>query len=111
MQVFGKAIETRHGNFNAGDPLPSEWTGKETIRQLRERFGEDAVIDKKNASDSFIGFGDRLADIEKLLASFADRMAKAEKSLGSIDGSLAEMGGYLMEIRESLGKREKKLNV
>ena len=112
MQVFGKAIETRHGNFNAGDPLPSEWQGsKETIRQLREKFGPDAVVEKKSASDSFVSFGDRLADIEKLLADLASRVAGTEKSLGSIDGSLAELGGYLMEIRESLGKREKKLNV
>ena len=112
MQGFGKAIETRHGSFNAGDPLPSEWTGKETIRQLREQFGQDAVIKRKSASDSFIGFGDRLADIEKLLADLATRVAGTEKSLGSIDGSLAELGGYLMEIRESLGvgKKEKRPN-
>lgn len=109
MQVFGKHIESTHGNFNAGDPLPPEWTGKETIHQLREQFGEDAVIDKKSASDSFIGFGDRLADIEKLLASFADKMGKAEKSLGSIDESLAEL---IDTFKESLGvgKKEKKPN-
>jgi len=112
MQVFGKAIETKHGNFNPGDPLPPEWTGKETIRQLREKFGPDAIVEKKSTSDSFVSFGDRLADIEKLLADLASRVAGTEKSLGSIDGSLAELGGYLMEIRESLGvgKREKKLN-
>ena len=109
MQGFGKAIETRHGNFNAGDPLPSEWTGKETIRQLREQFGQDAVIEKKSASDSFVGFGDRLADIEKLLASVSDRMARAEKSLGSIDGSLVDL---IDTFKESLGvgKKEKKPN-
>ena len=109
MQVFGKAIETRHGNFNPGDPLPPEWTGKETIRQLREKFGPDAVVEKKSASDSFVGFGDRLADIEKLLASVSDRMARAEKSLGSIDGSLVDL---IDTFKESLGvgKKEKKLN-
>ena len=107
MQVFGKYIESTHGNFNAGDPLPPEWTGKETIRQLKKKFGEDAVIDKKSASDSFVGFGDRLADIEKLLASFIDRMGKAENSLGSIDRSLTEL---LDTVKESLGvgKKEKK---
>ena len=107
MQVFGKAIETRHGNFNAGDPLPSEWTGKDTIRELREKFGQDAVIERKSASDSFVGFGDRLADIEKLLANVTDRMAKAEKSLGSIDSSLTEL---IDTFKESLGvgKKEKR---
>ena len=67
MQVFGKAIETRHGNFNAGDPLPSEWTGKETVKQLREQFGKDAVIDKKAASDSFLSLGERLSVMEESL--------------------------------------------
>jgi len=110
MQIFGKAIETRHGNFNPGDPLPSEWTGKETIGQLREKFGPDVVVEKKSASDSFVSFGDRLADIEKLLADLASKVAGNERSLNGIDQSLAELGGYLMEIRESLGKKEKKLN-
>jgi len=68
MQIFGKAIETRHGNFNAGDPLPSEWAGsKETVRQLREKFGKDAVIDKSAASDSFVSFGERISAIEQSL--------------------------------------------
>ena len=68
MQVFGKAVETRHGNFNVGDPLPSEWAGsKETIRQLREQFGKDAVIDKKAASDSFLSLGERLSVMEESL--------------------------------------------
>ena len=107
MQVFGKLIETRHGNFNAGDPLPPEWTGKETIWQLKKQFGDDAVIEKRSAADSFVSFGDRLADIEKLLANVTDRMAKAEKSLGSIDSSLTEL---IDTFKESLGvgKKEKR---
>ena len=79
MQVFGKLIETRHGNFNAGDPLPPEWTGKETIRQLKEQFGEDAVIDKKSASDSFVSFGDRLTAMETSLAEIKDALGIGKK--------------------------------
>lgn len=75
MQVFGKAIETRHGNFNAGDPLPSEWRGsKETVKQLREKFGKDAVIDKKAASDSFLSLGERLSAIEQSLTDIKDSL-------------------------------------
>ena len=75
MQVFGKAIETRHGNFNAGDPLPSEWQGsKETVRQLREKYGQDAIVDKKAASDSFLSLGDRLSAIEQSLTDIKDSL-------------------------------------
>ena len=75
MQVFGKAIETRHGNFNAGDPLPSEWRGsKDTVKQLREKFGKDAVIDKEAASDSFLSLGERLSAIEQSLADIKDAL-------------------------------------
>ena len=87
MQVFGKAIQTRHGNFNAGDPLPSEWQGsKETVKQLREKYGSDAVMDQKLASDSFVSFGDRISAIEQSLADIKDALgiksAADGKSLG-----------------------------
>ena len=61
---FGKNIETRKGTFQAGQPVPPEWTGKETIRQLREQYGNDAVVDTAliNASVEV-----RLAAIEKSL--------------------------------------------
>ena len=49
---FGKTIETRKGTFQAGTPVPPEWTGKETIRQLREQYGDDAVVDAALANAS-----------------------------------------------------------
>ena len=52
MWTFGKTIETAKGAFQAGQPLPLEWTGKETIRQLRERYGDDVLVDAGLANAS-----------------------------------------------------------
>jgi hypothetical protein len=62
---FGKDIKTAKGDFKAGQPLPLEWTGKETIRQIRERYGEEAVMDAGLANASVNA---RLASIEESLS-------------------------------------------
>ena len=41
--TFGMAIETRHGNFLPGQPLPPEWDTRETRRQLVKQFGKDVL--------------------------------------------------------------------
>ena len=68
---FGKIVETTKGTFQAGQPLPLEWTGKETIRQLREKYGEDAVVDAALANASvemrLKGIEESLQDIKREL--------------------------------------------
>jgi len=63
--VFGKAIETRHGNFAAGDPLPIEWGTRETRRQLIEQFGEDVLVQAQTVSNESMSA--RLSAIERSL--------------------------------------------
>ena len=48
--IFGKSIETRHGNFAVGQALPPEWDTRETRRQLAEKFGEGILIQAQAAS-------------------------------------------------------------
>ena len=60
---------------------------------MREKFGPDAIVEKKSASDSFVSFGDRLADIEKLLADLASKVAGNERALNGIDPTPAHPRG------------------
>ncbi len=80
MYVFGKTVETRKGTFVEGQPLPLEWTGKETIRQLREQYGEDAVVIPEDA----------------------------HATLGQIFKMCAAMQSDVKEMKEALGINEKK---
>lgn len=43
MYTFTKQIETRKGTFKEGQAVPPEWTGKETLRQLKQQFGNDVI--------------------------------------------------------------------
>lgn len=61
--VFGKTISTAKGTFKAGEPLPGHWTGKETMRQLRETYGEDVLVESKSAAETFAAHGEILAAI------------------------------------------------
>jgi hypothetical protein len=77
--VFGKTIETAKGVFEKGQPLPPEWTGKETIRQLRENYGEDAVV-----------------------------IPQGEQSYAELCQMVAALAADVREIKEALGLNEKK---
>ena len=75
MYVFGKTVETSKGTFRTGQPLPLEWTGKETIRQLREKYGEDSVIVPEDAHES-------LAAIFKMVAAIEGSVNEIKKAVG-----------------------------
>ena len=79
MYVFGKTIETTKGVFVEGQPLPMEWTGKETIRQLRERYGEDAVLVPADAHASLAAVCQRLTAIEESLVEIKMAVGISEK--------------------------------
>lgn len=72
MYSFGKRVETRKGTFERGQPLPLEWTGKETIRQLREQYGSDAVVDAGLAN----------ASVEARLAAIEESLNDIKRELG-----------------------------
>ena len=69
---FGKNVETRKGTFQAGQPVPPEWTGKETIRQLREQYGDDAVVDAALAN----------ASVEMRLKAIEESLNDIKRELG-----------------------------
>ena len=75
MYVFGKTVETAKGTFNMGQPLPLEWTGKETIRQLREQYGEDAVVIPEDEHES-------IGKIYQMVAALTADMSEIKESLG-----------------------------
>ena len=75
MYVFGKTIETRKGTFVQGQPIPLEWTGKETIRQLREQYGEDAVVIPEDTQGS-------IGEIFKMVAALQSDMREMKEALG-----------------------------
>lgn len=75
MYVFGKTVETRKGTFAAGQPLPLEWTGKETIRQLREQYGEDAVVIPEDAQAT-------IGQIFQMIAALQSDMKEMKEALG-----------------------------
>lgn len=81
---FAKTIETKKGTFNAGQPLPPEWAGKETIRQLRERYGEDVLVDSGLANASVEA---RLSAIERSLEDI-----KRELGVKPVGGANAAKG-------------------
>ena len=82
MWTFGKTIETTKGAFQAGQPLPLEWTGKETIRQLRERYGDDVLVDAGLANASVEA---RLKAIEQSLEDIKRELGV--KSTGDATGN------------------------
>ena len=75
MYVFGKQIETTKGVFQMGQPLPLEWTGKETIRQLRERYGEDAVVIPEDEHES-------IGRIYQMVAAITADVKEMKEALG-----------------------------
>jgi len=79
MYVFGKTIETRKGTFKEGQPLPPEWTGKETIRQLNEQYGEDTVVVPADTHESLAGVAQRLAAIEYSVNEIKEALGVGEK--------------------------------
>lgn len=70
--TFGMAIETRHGNFLPGQPLPPEWDTRETRRQLVKQFGKD-VLNHQG---------------EMAISSMAATLKAIEESLGQIKEAL-----------------------
>ena len=79
MYVFGKTIETTKGTFRAGDALPSEWTGKETIRQLKEKFGEDTVLLPQQTGQSMATVVNDIAEIKAAIVEIRDALGVGEK--------------------------------
>ena len=79
MYVFGKTIETAKGVFREGQALPMEWTGKETIRQLRETYGEDAVLIPADSRESLSAIGQRLTAIETSVDEIKAAVGVGEK--------------------------------
>lgn len=79
MYVFGRTIETAKGAFKAGEPLPPEWTGKETIRQLDERFGEGTVLIAQDAHESLSSVAQRLSALEASINEIKEALGVGEK--------------------------------
>lgn len=73
--IFGKTINTAKGEFKAGQPLPPEWTGKETVRQLRETFGEDVLVTAEGEGETLRMIGARLAAVEKSLEEIKEALS------------------------------------
>ena len=48
MLVWGKTVEVQHKNqrFSMGDPVPAYLLSKETVRQFRQQYGEDAIVER-----------------------------------------------------------------
>ena len=69
--IFNKTVTTAKETFKAGQPLPGYMSGKETVRQFREQFGEDVFIKGADAGESFAKFGSELAEIKLLLREIA----------------------------------------
>lgn len=63
--VFNKSIETGHGSFAVGQPLPPEWDTRETRRQLVEQFGDGVIVQAQAASNEAIAM--RLSAMERSL--------------------------------------------
>ena len=79
MYVFGKTIETGKGTFRAGDPVPSEWTGKETIRQLKEKYGDDAVLLPQQTGQSMAAVASAIVEIKAAIVEIRDALGVGEK--------------------------------
>lgn len=79
MWVFGKSIETRHGNYAVGQALPPEWDTRETRKQLAEQFGEGTVVQAQALS----------------MESMATALSEIKESLGEIKAALG--------VKESTG--------
>lgn len=62
---FGKDIETRHGSFAIGQPLPPEWDTRETRKQLVDQFGEGVIVQAQAVSNEAVAM--RLSAIEQSL--------------------------------------------
>lgn len=85
MYVFGKTITTAKGEFKAGQPLPPEWNGKETIRQLRETFGEDVLVTAAGERETLQAIAARLGAVEASLEEIkaALDISKQKKKLNA----------------------------
>lgn len=70
--VFGKSIETRHGSFSPGQPIPPEWDTRETRRQLVEQFGKDVLAQGGSASNEALAA--RLAAVERSLEEIKEAL-------------------------------------
>ena len=79
MYVFGRTIETRKGAFKVGQPLPPEWTGKETIRQLNEQYGESTVVIAADAHESLSTVAQRLSALEASINEIKETLGVGEK--------------------------------
>ena len=87
--IFGKSIETRHGNYAAGDPLPVEWNTRETRKQLVEQFGEDVLVQAQAVSNE----------------SMSARLSAIEQSLGEIKTALGiKIGAEAKSANKSKGR-------
>lgn len=78
MLVFGKTIETRHGSFVAGQPLPVEWDTRETRKQLVEKFGKDVIVQAQAVSSEVVAV--RLSSIEKSLSEIMAALGVEDKT-------------------------------
>lgn len=81
--VFNKTIETAKGVFKAGQALPEHWNGPETRKQLREKYGDDVLVESKGAAESFAAFGEMLASILSTLRRIENALNVEAKSEGN----------------------------
>lgn len=65
--MFAKAVQCRRGVFPVGAILPAYLSTPETIRQFREQFGEDVLIESRDAAESMTEVMASLRRIEKAL--------------------------------------------
>ena len=77
--IFGKTIETKKGAFKEGQPLPPEWSGPETRRQLREQFGDDVLVLQPDTHDMLAGVNKQLAAIQTDLAEIREALGLGDK--------------------------------
>ena len=91
--VFGKTITTAKGTFAAGEALPEHWTGKETMRQLRETYGNDVLVESRGAAESFAAYGERLAAIEQALVEIKAALGVGTKPNGGEPAQAAKRPG------------------
>lgn len=79
MYVFGKTIETRKGTFAVGQPLPPEWTGKDTIKQLREQYGDDVLVVPEDAHSSLSAVSRKLTALETAINEIKEALGIGEE--------------------------------
>lgn len=79
MYVFGKTIQTAKGSYEQGQPLPLEWSGKETIRQLKEKFGDDVLVAYQDEHVSMSAIMQELKSLKESVNEMKEALGVGDK--------------------------------